>query len=91
MVFGVIEVLGIIGFIIGLIVAVRHKKVDMMELLTGWGIFILFTPAWMVITNLIGVQAITDLCTNYINPLVVCFGLGIALWVLIKKTIDLFQ
>ena len=89
MAFGVVEILGIIGFIVGLIVAIRLKKVDVMELLTGWGIFVLFTPAWMVITELLG---ITDLVVfTYIDPLVKFFGLGIAIWVLIKKFIGLFQ
>ena len=89
MAFGVVEILGIIGFIVGIIIAARIKKLDVMELLTGWGIFVLFTPAWMVITELFG---ITDLVVfTYIDPLVRFFGLGIAIWVLIKKFIGLFQ
>lgn len=89
MAFGVVEVLAIIGFIIGIIVAVRLKKVDVMELLTGWGIFVLFTPAWMVITELFGITSMAIF--TYVDPLVKYFGLGIAIWVLIKKFIGLFQ
>ena len=86
------SILALVGFVIGLIVAIaKLKKVDVMTLLTGWGIFVLFAPAWMVITDLIGVTAITDICTNYINPLVSAFGLGIALWVLIKMVIGMFK
>ncbi len=89
MAFGVLEILGIIGFIVGLIVAIRLKKVDVMELLTGWGIFVLFGPAVGVITDLFGVSA--NVIIAYIVALVSFFGLGIAIWVLIKKFMGLFQ
>ena len=91
MAFGVMEILGIIGFIVGIIIAVRMKKLDVMALLTGWGIFVLFTPAWMVITDLIEVAAITNICSTYIDPIVTFFGLGIAIWVLIKTVLGMFK
>ena len=89
MAFGVLEILGIIGFIVGLIVAIRLKKVDIMELLTGWGIFVLFGPALGVITDLFDVTG--NAVVTYIVALISFFGLGIAIWVLIKKFMGLFQ
>ena len=89
MAFGVMEILGIIGLIVGIIVAVRLKKLDVMELLTGWGIFVLFGPAVGVITDLFGVSG--NVIIAYIVALISFFGLGIAIWVLIKKFMDLFQ
>ncbi|MCK4588915.1 MAG: hypothetical protein KAT77_00605 [Nanoarchaeota archaeon] len=89
MAFGVMEILGIIGLIIGIIVAVRLKKLDVMELLTGWGIFVLFGPAVGVITDLFAISGIVVI--SYIVALVSFFGLGVAIWVLIKKFMGLFQ
>ena len=90
MAFGVIEILAIIGFIVGIIVAARKKKVEVMDLLVTWGIFAIFTPAWMVITDLFG---ITDLYVfgNIVDPLVTYFGLGAAILFIIKYLGKIFK
>ncbi|MFC1800989.1 hypothetical protein ACFLZB_00805 [Nanoarchaeota archaeon] len=85
-------ILGTVGLVIGFIVATRLKKYDLLDLLVGAGVFYLFTPAWMTITDIFGVE-VTEafVFTSVIDPLVRYFGLGIVIALLLKKVLGYFK
>ncbi len=89
MAFGIETIIPLVGLIVGIIIGVRLKKVDVMDLLAGWGIFILFGPALGVLTVLVGLD--TNMYIGYLVSLISFFGLGVAIWILIKKFIGFFQ
>ena len=71
---GVVEILGIIGLIIGIIVASRTKKPGVSSLLISLGLYFSFGPALFVITEVLTISNIAIF--GWINTLVVNFALG---------------